>query len=182
MVCGRVVACGRFAGRTVPLMAGRHRKPPAWQRLLRSALGDRAGVRGARAAALHAEVLGLRATVTALRRDLDLALARSSELAARFAADAAAPVEVVVRAAPPVLLELPLLRLALTRDAEPPLTREMAIALSAPDRGEDTARVEIVLADLPERSLLDPLTDRGTELRDLAAEIAAAPETVRRSA
>lgn len=160
-------------------MAGRHRRPPAWQRLIRSALGGRAGVRPARAAALQAEVIGLRATVTALRRDLDLALARSAELAARLAADAAAPVEAV---APPVLLELPLLRLALTRVAEPALTREMAIALSAPDRGEDTARVEIVLADLPERSLLDPLTDRSTELRDLAAEIAAAPETVRRSA
>ena len=160
-------------------MAGRHRRPPAWQRLLRSALGGRAGVRPARAAALHAEVIGLRSTVTALRRDLDLALARSAELAARLAADAAAPVEM---AAPPVLLELPLLRLALARVAEPPLTREMAVALSAPDRGEDTATVEIVLADLPERSLLDPLTDRDTELRDLAAEIAAAPEPVRRSA
>ena len=159
-------------------MAGRHRKPPAWQRLLRSALGGRAGVRPARAAALHAEVIGLRATVTALRRDLDLALARSSELAARLAAEAAP----VMAAAPPVLLELPLLRLALTRVAEPPLTREMAIALSAPDRGADTARVEIVLADLPEHSLLDPLTDRGTDLRDLAVEIATAPESVRRSA
>ena len=159
-------------------MAGRHRKPPAWQRLLRSALGGRAGVRPARAAALHAEVIGLRATVTALRRDLDLALARSSELAARLTADDAR----VRAAAPPVVLQLPLLRLALTRVAEPPLTREMAVALSAPDRGEDTARVEIVFADLPEHSLLDPLTDRGTDLRDLAFEIAAAPETVRRSA
>ena len=164
-------------------MAGRHRRPPAWQRLLRSALGSRAGVRPARAAALHAEVIALRATVTALRRDLDMALARSSELTARLAAEAAAPA--VEAAAPPVVLELPLLRLALSRVAEPPLTREMAIALSAPDRGEDTARVEIVLADLPEHSLLDPLTDREGDLRDLlelATEIATAPETVRRSA
>ena len=180
MVLGRVALLRRSGGRTVPLMAGRHRRPPAWQRLLRSALGGRAGVRPARTAALHAEVVALRATVTALRRDLDVALAHSAELTARLAAATAAPV--VPDAAAPVLLELPLLRLALTRVAEPPLTREMAIALSAPDRGEDTAPVEIVLADLPEHSLLDPLTDRGTDLRDLAVEIATAPETVRRSA
>ena len=161
-------------------MAGRHRRPPAWQRLLRGALGSRAGVRPARAAALQAEVLALRASVTALRRDLDLALSRGAELSAQLAAQVAAPV--VATAEPPVLLELPLLRLALSRVAEPPLTREMAIALAAPDRGEDTARVEIVLADLPEHSLLDPLADRGSDLRDLAGEIVAAPETVRRSA
>ncbi len=163
-------------------MAGRHRRPPAWQRLLRGALGSRAGVRPARAAALQAEVLALRASVTALRRDLDLALSRSAELSAQLAIQAQAAATVVAAAAPPVLLELPLLRLALSRVAEPPLTREMAIALAAPDRGEDTARVEIVLADLPEHALLDPLADRDSDLRDLAGEIVAAPETVRRSA
>ena len=179
MILWRVARLRRFGGRTVPTMAGRHRRPPAWQRVLRSALGTRAGVRPARAAALHAEVIALRATVTALRRDLDMAIARSSELTARLAAEAAAP---VVEAAAPVVLEMPLLRLALSRVAEPPLTREMAIALARPDRGEDTARVEIVLADLPEHSLLDPLVGRDSDLRDLAVEIAAAPETVRRSA
>ena len=136
-------------------------------------LGGRAGVRGARAAALHAEVIALRATVASLRRDLDTALARSCELAARLTAEAAQP---------PVTLELPLLRLALQRVAEPPLTREMAVALASPDRGEDSALVEIVLADLPEHGLLDPRADRETDLRNLALEIATAPEIVRRTA
>lgn len=183
MVSGRVAHLGRSGGRTVALMAGRHRRPPAWQRLLRGALGSRAGVGPARAAALQAEVIALRASVTTLRRDLDLALARNAELTTRLAAETAARVAVVTEAvAAPVTLDLPLLRLALSRVAEPPLPREMAMALAAPDRGEDTARLEIVLADLPEHSLLDPLTDRESDLRDLAIEIAGAPETIRRSA
>lgn len=74
------------------------------------------------------------------------------------------------------------MRLALERVADPPLTREMALALAAPDRGADTAEVRILLGDLPERRLLDPVEDRESELRDLAAEIASAPEIVRRTA
>lgn len=157
-------------------MAGRHRKPPAWRRILSGRLGGRAGVKAARAAALQAEVIALRATVASLREDLETALARGTELAARLAAEAAAPLVA------PATLELPLVRLALAREVDPPLSREMAVALAAPDRGEDTARVEIVLAEFPERPLLDPVFDRDSELRDLAAQIAAAPEQVRRSA
>jgi len=150
-------------------------------------LGNRTGVRATRTAALHAEVIALRATVSSLRRDLDSALARGSELAARLSAEAALTTPALlsglpVQSMPPVTLELPLVRLALQRVAEPPLTREMAVALASPDRGEDSALVEIVLADLPEHALLDPRADRDGELRDLAVEIATAPEVVRRTA
>jgi hypothetical protein len=161
-------------------MAGRHRKPPAWRRALSGLTRGRTGVTAARAAALQAEVVALRATVASLREDLETALARGTELAARLAAETGPAVETAP--APMPTLELPLVRLALAREAEPPLTREMALALAWPDRGEDTARVDIVLSDLPERPLLDPVLDRESELRDLAAEIAAAPDVTRRTA
>lgn len=176
MAFGRVATDPGPDARTVAFMAGRHRRPPAWRRALSGRLGRRAGVAAARAAALQAEVIALRATVAALRQDLASAMAIGSELAGRLtAAESVAP-------APPVTLELPLMRLAFTRESGPPLTRAMALALSTPDRGTDSARLDIVLADLPERPLLDPRVDRGSELRDLAGEIMAAPESVRRSA
>ena len=59
-------------------------------------------------------------------------------------------------AGPPATLELPLVRLALARSAGRSLTREMAAALASPDRSQDTARTEIVLADLPERGAARP--------------------------
>jgi len=123
-------------------------------------------------------VIALRVIVASLREDLETALSRGTELAEQLAAVTAA-----AAAAPaPATLELPLMQLALSREAEPPLTREMAAALAAPDRGEDSARVDIVLVDLPEGELLDPLAGRDGDLRDIAAGIASAPEPVRRSA
>jgi len=92
---------------------------------------------------LYAEVIALRVTVASLRADLDGALA----------------------GAPLVTLDLPLVRLALSREVEPALTRDMARALAAPDRGLDSANVRIVMAE-----------------RALAAHIAAASESFRRSA
>lgn len=167
-------------------MAGRHRRPPAWRRAFSTSLRRLVRSRDdVRTAALEAEVVALRATVAGLRADLETALARSAELTAHLeqaradaaAAEAAAAVaaaaaaEPEVQTAPPVVsLQLPLVRMALEREAEPALTREMAVALSMPDRGEDTARTEIVLRDLPEHPLLDPKADRDREPVDHATE------------
>ena len=121
----------------------------------------------ARLAALDAEVVALRLTVAQMREAVTAAEATATALAAELAATrdllttpvhgpAAMPV-----AGPPVALELPLVRLALARTAGRTLDREMAAALASADRSPDTARTEIVLSDLPERSLLDPVADRG---------------------
>lgn len=184
-------------------MAGRHRRPPAWRRAFSTSLRRLVRSRDdVRAAALEAEVVALRATVAGLRADLESALARSAELSAHLeqaradaaaaeavaaaaaaAAVAAAAVEPEVEAAPPVVsLQLPLVRMALAREAEPALTRDMALALTTPDRGEDTARTEIVLRDLPEHPLLDPKADRDREPVDHAAAAAAPEESTRRIA
>ncbi|HEU4913543.1 MAG TPA: hypothetical protein VFV76_16760 [Actinomycetes bacterium] len=178
-------------------MAGRHRRPPAWRRAFSTSLRRLVRSRDdVRAAALEAEVVALRATVAGLRADLDSALTRSAELSAHLeqaradaaaaeaaAAAAAAAVEPEVEAAPPVVsLQLPLVRMALAREAEPALTRDMALALTTPDRGEDTARTEIVLRDLPEHPLLDPKADRDREPVDHAAAAAAPEESTRRIA
>lgn len=177
-------------------MAGRHRRPPAWRRAFSTSLRRLVRSRDdVRTAALEAEVVALRATVAVLRADLETALARSAELTAHLeqaradaaAAEAAAAVasaaaEPEVQTAPPVVsLQLPLVRMALEREAEPALTRDMAIALSTPDRGEDTARTEIVLRDLPEHPLLDPKADRDREPVDHATETVH-EETTRRIA
>lgn len=142
-------------------MAGRHRRPPAWRRILSSLLRSRNRVR---TAALRAEIIALRATVAALTEELE---------ALRAAAGAAGPGAVAAPAASappaPVTFELPLVRLALS---------DVAV-----DRGPDTALSEIVLttspvtaegqavalADLPERPLLDPALDRPAEPVDVAA-------------
>lgn len=126
---------------------------------------------------MRAEVVALRALVAELRADLEATLARSAELEAELAA-AQAPVVAEPPAPAGPALQLPLVRLALDREVEPALTREMALALSAPDRGEDTATTEIVLGDLPERNLLDPRADRDSEPVDpVTADAAAPPET-----
>lgn len=147
-------------------MAGRHRKPPAWRRVLTSMLRSRNRVR---TAAMRAEIIALRATIADLQAELGvlretaLAVARETALAeARETAPAAA--------SRPVVLDLPLVRLALD---------DVAV-----DRGPDTALTEIVLeptrapadrlawsvlASLPERELLDPAIDRGSEPVDLTA-------------
>ena len=179
-------------------MAGRHRRPPAWRRAFSTSLRRLVRSRDdVRAAALEAEVVALRATVAGLRADLESAMARSAELSAHLeqaradaaaaeaaaVAAAAAAVEPEVEGAPPVVsLQLPLVRMALAREAEPALTRDMALALTTPDRGEDTARTEIVLRDLPEHPLLDPKADRDREPVDHAAAAAAPEESTRRIA
>lgn len=143
-------------------MAGRHRRPPAWRRTLTSLLRSRNRVR---VAALRAEIVALRATVA----DLQAELTRMRE--AEPTTVSAPPVAAPARG---VTLDLPLVRLALT---------DVAV-----DRGYDTALTEIVLepatapsdrlawsvlANLPERPLLDPRLDRDTEPVDLAVEPAA---------
>ena len=120
----------------------------------------------ARLAALDAEVVALRVTVAQMREAVAAAEATATALAAELAATRdllAAPVHgpaAMPVAGPPVALELPLVRLALARTAGRTLDRDMAAALASADRSPDTARTEIVLSDLPERSLLDPVADR----------------------
>jgi hypothetical protein len=145
----------------------------------------------ARRAALLAEVAALRVTVAEMRSALEHAETEAARLAADLATTraeltttnvhlAAAKAELVATreqlaapvqgpTLPPATLEMPLVRLALARSVQPVLTRDMALALASPDRGPDTARTEIVLADLPERPLLDPRADRDTEAIDDAA-------------
>ncbi|MGH8893659.1 MAG: hypothetical protein ACRDWY_10210 [Actinomycetes bacterium] len=148
----------------------------------------------ARLAALRAEVVAMRATVAELRGQLDATLARQAELNAQNsqladeldAARASLPVEPVVVPEPEApaapALQLPLVRLALAREVEPALTREMALALTAPDRGEDTAATEIVLRDLPEGELLDPKADRDSAPVDHAPVRPADEDAARRIA
>lgn len=148
-----------------PVVAAAGGTTATMSRLVRS-------TRRAQVAALSAEVIGLRVTVAEMRDAVARAEARAEELAAELAiarALATAPVQgpaALPPAGPPPTLELPLVRLALARSAGRSLTREMAAALASPDRGADTARTEIVLADLPERGLLDPVTHRATELAE----------------
>lgn len=144
----------------------------------------------ARRAALLAEVAALRVTVAEMRAALEHAETQAAQLAADLATTraelttttvhlAAAQAELVAAreqlaapvqgpVMPPATLEMPLVRLALSRAVQPVLTRDMALALAAPDRSPDSARTEIVLADLPERPLLDPKVDRDSEPRDAA--------------
>ena len=109
-----------------------------------------------------------------------------------------------------VTLQMPLVQLALGDPADVTKGPEVAAALANPDRGADTAETEIVLdpapapavaptpapaaaaagpadrlawtvlANLPERPLLDPRSDRDSEPRDPAAT--AAPAQHRRTA
>lgn len=117
-----------------------------------------------RVAALRAEIVALRATVATLQEEL--ARVREAE-----AATAAATVAVPAAPARGVTLDLPLVRLALA---------DVAV-----DRGYDTALTEIVLepatapgdrlawsvlANLPERPLLDPRLDRDSDPVDHAVD------------
>ena len=142
----------------------------------------------ARLAALDAEVVALRLTVAQMREAVATAEATATALAAELAATrdllsapAHGPAAMPV-AGPPVALELPLVRLALARTAGRTLDREMAAALATADRSPDTARTEIVLSDLPERSLLDPVADRGATPVDPAAATADAAAVAAASA
>ena len=131
-------------------MAGRHRKPPAWRRLLTSLFRNRYAAQNA---ALLAEVRALRQTVAELRRDLELARAEAAAAAAM---------------ASPRWLTVPLT----------PSTTDAALVPGSPsvplDRSEDEPVTEIVLADLPESKLLDPKADRGEDA-DIRVTPAPAP-------
>lgn len=145
----------------------------------------------ARTAALEAEVVALRAMVADLRTELDRARvdAAVSATAAATALEAAAEERPVSW----VTLEMPLVALALGDPADVASGPDVAAALAAPDRSPDTVETEIVLepapapadrlawsvlANLPERPLLDPRIDRDQEPVDHAAEPAEAAETL----
>jgi hypothetical protein len=132
----------------------------------------------ARAAALAAEVLALRTTVAQLRTELAEVRAQAAAAVAR-----AVPVEVTEEDPRWVTLRMPLVKLALGDPADVTSGPEVAAALASPDRSPDTVQTEIVLepapapadkmawsvlANLPERPLLDPRADRDQEPRDVA--------------
>jgi hypothetical protein len=148
----------------------------------------------ARTAALQAEVVALRSLVAELREELGRM--RSAAAAAAVVAPAPAADLAEVRW---VTLQMPLVQVALADPADVTMGPEVAAALAHPDRGPDTAETEIVLdpapavaqtpadrlawtvlANLPERPLLDPRSDRDAEPRDPAAT--AAPTQHRRTA
>jgi hypothetical protein len=151
-------------------MAGRHRRTPAWRRvLLRLRRSDRA----ARTAALQAEVIALRATVRELRAELETV----------WASAAAATTLARTAEATRWELALPLVQVALSpaeiaetraaAAATPALAGVTSIAL---DLRPDTAATEIVLNDLPESALLDPKQARDADVSDPVT--AKAAETV----
>ena len=145
----------------------------------------------ARAAALQTEVVALRTIVAMLRTEL--ADVRAAAAAAAATAAAAVPPEPAAEAELGwVSLRMPLVRLALGDPAEVASGPDVAAALASPDRSPDTAETEIVLepaptpadrlawtvlAELPERPLLDPRSDRDSEPRDPAAEVADSRES-----
>ncbi|MGZ4608886.1 MAG: hypothetical protein ACXV2H_01360 [Actinomycetes bacterium] len=139
-------------------MAGRHRRSPAWRRLL---MRLRRTDRAARTAALQAEVVALRATISALRTELATAQASAAAAtaAAVSAADAAAPPARELRW---VSLDLPMVQApALAARADG--AAEVAVASATTieiDLRDVIARADLVLSALPEAALLDPKRDR----------------------
>ena len=162
----------------------------------------------ARTAALQAEVVALRSIVAELREELGRVRAEAAASAAAAVA-AAAPAPADLAEVRWVTLQMPLVQLALGDPTDVTKGPEVAAALAHPDRGLDTAETEIlldpapvlepaavleqalarppadrlawtVLANLPERPLLDPRSDRDSEPRDPAAT--AAPTQHRRTA
>ncbi|MGZ4589220.1 MAG: hypothetical protein ACXV2I_00315 [Actinomycetes bacterium] len=139
-------------------MAGRHRRSPAWRRLL---MRLRRTDRAARTAALQAEVVALRATISALRTELATAQASAAAAtaAAASAADAAAPPARELRW---VSLDLPMVQApALAARADG--AAEVAVASATTieiDLRDVIARADLVLSALPEAALLDPKRDR----------------------
>ena len=157
----------------------------------------------ARTAALQAEVVALRSVVAQLRDELGRVRAEAAAAAAAaVVAQAAVPAPELAEVRW-VTLQMPLVQLALGDPADVTQGPEVAAALAHPDRGLDTAETEIVLdpvlepaaalartpadrlawtvlANLPERPLLDPRSDRDSEPRDPAAT--AAPTEHRRTA
>ena len=156
--------------------------------------------------ALRSVVAQLRDELGRVRAEAAAAAAAATAAAVVAPAMAPAPELAEVRW---VTLQMPLVQLALGDPADVTQGPEVAAALAHPDRGEDTAETEIVLspaqeldpaavlehalartpadrlawtvlANLPERPLLDPRSDRDSEPRDPAA--AAAPTQHRRTA
>jgi hypothetical protein len=160
-------------------MSGRHRRPPAWRRLL---LRLRRSDRAARLAALQADVVALQAMVRTLRAELDTAWA--SAAAAGASARAIAP-------APPRTIDL-----TLVPDPEMQVALDLSLADAIPaltgptvelDLRENELVTEVALALLPESALLDPRVAREPELTDPAktsapATATPAAETARRTA
>jgi hypothetical protein len=123
-------------------MSGRHRKTPAWRRLL---LRLRRSDRAARTAALQAEVVALRATVRSMRAELDSAweAAAAATVAARRADAARWDLELpLVQAA---LAPAEIAETAAAASALPALAGVGSIAL---DLRPDTATTEILLTEL----------------------------------
>jgi hypothetical protein len=148
-------------------MVGRHRKPPAWRRLLTLLLRSQ---RAGRMAALQAEVAALRATVGDLSHQLDLARAELVERVHAIGTPGTALLADTVPAAPVaeelrwLTLQLPLVRAAFAEEVVP----EPAL-----DLGADTASTQIVL---PESALLDPRIDRAAVLAESLGEGEVAPD------
>lgn len=119
-----------------------------------------------RTAALRAEIVALRATITALQDELTVLRERAE------AADAAAGLALA-----PTTLDLPLVRLALSDVA---VDRSPDIAFTEivlePTRAPADRLAWSVLANLPERPLLDPRLDRDDEPVDHAADSVVATE------
>jgi len=145
----------------------------------------------ARTAALRAEVVALRATVAELRAEL--AALRSVE-AVGIAPVVAEPVAAGAAEVGWVTLQMPLVKLALGDPDAVATGPDVAAALASPDRGEDTVEIELVLepspppadrlawsvlANLPERRLLDPTADRDQEPVDHSRGAAALAEATR---
>jgi hypothetical protein len=149
----------------------------------------------ARTAALRAEVVALRATVAELRAEL--ASLRSAQAVEAVHAVQAGVAEPVAAESPDVgwvTLRMPLVKLALGDPAAVATGPDVAAALASPDRGEDTVAIELVLepspppadrlawsvlANLPERRLLDPTADRDQEPVDHSREAATLAEATR---
>lgn len=138
----------------------------------------------ARTAALRAEVVALRATVAELRAEL--ARVGTAPAAPNTASASLTAVEKAVESGW-VTLRMPLVKMALGDPAAVATGPDVAAAMAAPDRSADTVLTEIVLeptpapadrlawsvlANLPERGLLDPTSDRDQEPRDHAREAA----------
>ena len=150
----------------------------------------------ARTAALRAEVVALRATVAELRAELTALRSAEAVVAEQVAAEQVAA-EPVAQSAEIgwVTLQMPLVKMALGDPDAVATGPDVAAALASPDRGEDTVAIELVLApspppadrlawsvlaNLPERQLLDPTADRDQEPVDHsreAATVAAATRT-----
>jgi hypothetical protein len=141
----------------------------------------------ARTAALRAEVVALRAVVAELRAEL--AALQSTQVVA--GAVTAEPVAAESAEVGWVTLQMPLVKLALGDPDAVATGPDVAAALASPDRGEDTVEIELVLepspppadrlawsvlANLPERRLLDPTADRDQEPVDHSGEAAALAE------